>query len=59
MLPVRLAAGLPIRIKGPGDKDGGWTALACACRIEALAMMANYPEARMPCWSRIESGEAT
>ncbi len=35
--------------------DAGWATVACSCEADALELMARYPQARMPCWQRIES----
>lgn len=34
--------------------DAGWSVVSCADRTDALSLMQQYPQARMPCWSRIE-----
>jgi hypothetical protein len=60
-LPVRLvfnANRKPV-IKGsePEYGDAGWCTVCCADREDALRVMSDYPQARMPCWARIERGE--
>lgn len=57
-LPMRLAHGAdgkPV-IKGSAGShgDAGWTNVKCEDRDEALDLMRLWPEARMPCWLRIE-----
>ncbi len=37
--------------------DAGWCVVHCADRADALRVMRDYPQARMPCWQRIERGE--
>lgn len=49
-LPVRVALGFPLRIKGAGDVDGGWSVIECADVAHARQIMADYPQAAMPCW---------
>ena len=39
----------------PGRGRAGWTVAEFTTHAEALDFMARYPEARMPCWARIES----
>ena len=50
-LPVRLASGLPLRLKEPGDLDGGWGVVTCSNLDEVRKIMSDFPAARMPCWS--------
>lgn len=65
-LPVRLAFVTATRggshpaetvIAGsPGSSgDAGWTIVACVDLAHARRVMAEYPQARMPCWRRLES----
>ena len=35
--------------------DAGWSVIKCEDREHALRIMASYPAARMPAWSRIEA----
>lgn len=60
-LPVRLGrnANRKVVILGsePTYGDAGWGLVACSCREDALRVMAENPQARMPCWRRIEAGE--
>jgi hypothetical protein len=60
-LPMRLAFGPGGEwvIKGSAGShgDAGWEMVRCDDRAEALMLMQLWPEARMPCWSLIESGE--
>jgi hypothetical protein len=67
-LPARLAfetaaSGAPRKglvIAGtPGSVgDAGWAVFTCADLADALDVMASYPQARMPCWQRIEARAA-
>lgn len=41
----------------PGRGSAGWTVKTFPTRDEALRFMQEWPEARMPCWGRIERGE--
>jgi hypothetical protein len=41
----------------PGRGNAGWTVVEFSSRKEREAFMLTYPEARMPCWDRIEKGE--
>ena len=34
--------------------DAGWTVITCKDEAAMRSLMARYPQARMPCWSRIE-----
>jgi hypothetical protein len=54
-LPVRLASGLPLRLKEPGDLDGGWGVVTCSNLGEALQIMSDFPAAQMPCWRNPEA----
>jgi hypothetical protein len=56
-LPMRIAQGFPLRPRTFRDVDGGWSVMECESREHALAIMREYPNARMPCWGRIERGE--
>lgn len=61
-LPVRVAFSYDRKrevIKGSKGSwgDAGWTLIACVDRDHALQVMADFPQARMPCWRRIEAGE--
>lgn len=42
----------------PGRGSAGWTVATFATIEERAAFMARHREARMPCWGRIERGEA-
>lgn len=35
----------------------GWSTINCESRDHALQIMRDYPQARMPCWRRIERDE--
>lgn len=50
VLPVRVATGSTLRIKGAGDVDGGWSTVECVDAEHARQVMAAYPSAEMPCW---------
>jgi hypothetical protein len=42
----------------PGRGEAGWTVYAFGTAEERAAFMAGHAASRMPCWSRIEAGEA-
>jgi hypothetical protein len=50
ILPVRVAAGYVLKIRGPGDADGGWSTVECRSVAEARQIMADHPAAEMPAW---------
>lgn len=50
VLPVRVAAGATLRIKGASDMDGGWSTIECVDAEHARQIMRAYPTAEMPCW---------
>jgi hypothetical protein len=56
-LPVRLAfdaAGGWVIAGTPGSHgDAGWSTVECVSRRELESVAADYPQARMPCWTRI------
>ena len=60
-LPVRVQFALDnsIVIAGtPGSTgEAGWSVVEFESRDRALHFMAERPQARMPCWGRIERGE--
>lgn len=65
-LPMRLAfkpdnGGRRDVVAGtPGSHgDAGWTVVEFPSIESAMRCMSEYPQARMPCWKRIESGEIT
>lgn len=53
ILPVRVALrplSEPLRIREPGDRDGGWSTIACESVEHARQIMREHPSAEMPCW---------
>lgn len=56
-LPMRVAMSWPLRPLTYSDQDGGWAVFDFDSREDAIHAMKVYPNARMPCWRRIERGE--
>jgi hypothetical protein len=42
----------------PGRGEAGWTVYRFTSRASRLTFMAAHAASRMPCWARIERGEA-
>lgn len=42
----------------PGRGEAGWTVYAFPSADDRARFMREHPESRMPCWARIERGEA-
>jgi hypothetical protein len=51
-LPVQVAPGFPLKIRGNGDASGGWSTIEFDNMEEVRAFMAANPRAEMPCWRR-------
>lgn len=49
-LPVQVAPGFPLRVRGNNDASGGWSTLEFASADAARAFMDSNPRAGMPCW---------
>lgn len=56
-LPVQVAPGFPLRVRGNSDASGGWTIATFDTRADMLAFMDANPRAELPCWRRVRNGE--
>ena len=52
-LPVQVAPGFPLRVRGDGDASGGWTMATFESLQQMKDFMAAHSNAAMPCWKRI------
>lgn len=51
-LPVQVAPGFPLRVRGNSDASGGWSTIQLATLADVMVFMAQNPRAEMPCWKR-------
>jgi hypothetical protein len=52
-LPVQVAPGFPLRVRGAADASGGWTMATFDSLEDVKYFMAQNPSAVTPCWKRL------
>lgn len=53
-LPVQVAPGFPLRVRGAGDASGGYSVVKFETLHEARVFMQMNSTAEMPAWKRFE-----
>lgn len=49
-LPVQVAPGFPLRVRGNTDASGGWSTISFESVQAVKDFIAANPRAEMPCW---------